>query len=39
MITPMLRPDLFGALASHAGDALYEHCYLDGVRQVRALSA
>jgi S-formylglutathione hydrolase FrmB len=28
MITPMLRPDLFGALASHAGDSLYEHCYL-----------
>jgi hypothetical protein len=27
-ITPMLRPDLFGGLASHAGDALYEHCYL-----------
>jgi hypothetical protein len=28
MITPMLRPDLFGALASHAGDSLYELCYL-----------
>ena len=28
MITPMLRPDVFGALATHAGDALYEHCYL-----------
>jgi len=28
MITPMLRPDVFGALASHAGDALYEYCYL-----------
>ncbi|HET8970633.1 MAG TPA: alpha/beta hydrolase-fold protein [Candidatus Nanopelagicales bacterium] len=28
MITPMLRPDLFGALATHAGDALYEYCYL-----------
>ena len=27
-ITPMLRPDLFGGLASHAGDALYEHCYV-----------
>ena len=27
MITPMLRPDLFGGLASHAGDALYENCY------------
>jgi S-formylglutathione hydrolase FrmB len=29
MITPMLRPDLFGALATHAGDSLYEFCYLD----------
>jgi S-formylglutathione hydrolase FrmB len=28
MITPMLRPDLFGALATHAGDALYEMCYI-----------
>jgi hypothetical protein len=28
MITPMLRPDLFGALATHAGDALYEMSYL-----------
>jgi hypothetical protein len=28
MITPMLRPDLFGALASHAGDALHELCYI-----------
>jgi S-formylglutathione hydrolase FrmB len=28
LITPMLRPDLFGALASHAGDALYEFCYV-----------
>lgn len=28
MITPMLRPDLFGGLASHAGDALYELCYI-----------
>jgi S-formylglutathione hydrolase FrmB len=27
MITPMLRPDLFGALATHAGDALYELTY------------
>ncbi len=30
MITPMLRPDLFGALASQAGDALYELCFLAG---------
>jgi hypothetical protein len=28
MITPMLRPDLFGGLATHAGDSLYELCYL-----------
>lgn len=28
MITAMLRPDLFRAFASHAGDALYEHLYL-----------
>jgi hypothetical protein len=28
MITPMLRPDLFSALASHAGDTLYEMSYL-----------
>jgi S-formylglutathione hydrolase FrmB len=30
MITPMLRPDLFGALATHAGDSLYEMCYIPG---------
>jgi S-formylglutathione hydrolase FrmB len=28
LITPMLRPDLFGAFASHAGDTLYELCYI-----------
>jgi hypothetical protein len=27
-ITPMLRPDLFGGLASHAGDSLYECLYV-----------
>ena len=27
MVTPMLRPDLFGGLATHAGDALFELCY------------
>jgi S-formylglutathione hydrolase FrmB len=27
MVVPMLRPDVFGALASHAGDALFENCY------------
>ena len=28
MVVPMLRPDVFGALASHAGDALFECCYM-----------
>lgn len=28
MVTPMLRPDLFGGLATHSGDALFELCYL-----------
>jgi Putative esterase len=28
MVVPMLRPDVFGAIASHAGDALFECCYL-----------
>jgi hypothetical protein len=28
MVTAMLRPDLFGGLATHAGDALYEYCYV-----------
>jgi S-formylglutathione hydrolase FrmB len=38
MITPMLRPDLFGGLATHAGDALYELLYLPEVgKAVRAL--
>jgi S-formylglutathione hydrolase FrmB len=27
MVTPMLRPDLFGGLATHAGDSLFEICY------------
>jgi hypothetical protein len=27
MVVPMMRPDVFGALASHAGDALFEACY------------
>ena len=39
MVTPMLRPDLFGGLATHAGDALFELCYLpdfpDAVRALR----
>ena len=38
MITPMLRPDLFGALATHAGDSLYELCYIPEFgKVVRAL--
>jgi Putative esterase len=38
MVTPMLRPDLFGGLATHAGDALFEACYLPEFREsVRAL--
>jgi hypothetical protein len=28
MVVPMHRPDVFGAFASHAGDALFEACYL-----------
>jgi S-formylglutathione hydrolase FrmB len=28
MVVPMLRPDVFGALASHAGDSLFECSYL-----------
>jgi Putative esterase len=38
MVTPMLRPDLFSALATHAGDTLFEHCYLSDARDaVRTL--
>ncbi len=38
MVTPMLRPDLFGGFATHAGDALFEACYLPEFREVaRAL--
>jgi S-formylglutathione hydrolase FrmB len=38
MITPMLRPDLFGGFATHAGDALFEACFLPELRHaVRAL--
>jgi S-formylglutathione hydrolase FrmB len=38
MITPMLRPDVFGALATHAGDALFEVCFRPEFRDaVRAL--
>lgn len=37
MITPMLRPDVFGALATHAGDALFEVCYRPGFPKVARL--
>jgi hypothetical protein len=38
MVVPMLRPDVFAAFASHAGDALFETCYLpDFPRVARAL--
>jgi Putative esterase len=38
MVTPMLRPDLWGGFATHAGDALFEMCYLpEFPRSVRAL--
>jgi Putative esterase len=38
MITPMLRPELFGGLATHAGDALFEACYMPAFpKAVRAL--
>jgi hypothetical protein len=38
MVTPMLRPDLWGGLATHAGDALFETCYLPLFREsARAL--
>src|SRR5438876_6497706 len=38
MVTPMLRPDLWGGFATHAGDALFEACYLPNFpKSVRAL--
>jgi hypothetical protein len=38
MVVPMLREDLWGGLATHAGDALFEACYLPTFRDsVRAL--
>jgi len=40
MITPMLRPDLWGGLATHAGDALFEMCYLPDFRHsIRTLQS
>jgi hypothetical protein len=38
MVNPMLRPDVFGGLATHAGDAVFEMCYLPDFRKsVRSL--
>jgi S-formylglutathione hydrolase FrmB len=38
MTVPMRRPDVFGAFASHAGDALFELCFMpDIAASVRAL--
>ena len=38
MVVPMLRPGLWGGLATHAGDALFEACYLPEFREsARAL--
>lgn len=38
LVTPMLRPDLFSALACHCGDSLFEACYTaDFPKAVRAL--
>ena len=39
MVVPMLRPDVFGALASHCGDALFEVCYLPTSARRRASCA
>jgi hypothetical protein len=30
MVLPMLRPDVWGGFATHAGDALFEACYQPG---------
>ena len=32
MVSAMLRPDVFGGFATHAGDALFEACYLPDLR-------
>jgi hypothetical protein len=36
---PMLRSDRFGALATHAGDSLYEYCYLGDFARAAASCA
>src|SRR5439155_9937356 len=33
MVVSMMRPDVFAALASHAGDALFEVCYMADFRE------
>jgi hypothetical protein len=33
MVNPMLRPDVFGGFATHAGDALFEVCYAADFRK------
>jgi len=39
MVVPMMRPDVFGAMATHAGDAMFDLCYArsfgDTVRALR----
>ncbi|MGH8149341.1 MAG: alpha/beta hydrolase-fold protein [Steroidobacteraceae bacterium] len=38
MVLPMLRPGVFGGLVTHAGDALFEVCYMpDFAKAARAL--
>ncbi|HET9124433.1 MAG TPA: alpha/beta hydrolase-fold protein [Solirubrobacteraceae bacterium] len=37
MVVPMLRPEIFGGLASHAGDALFEVAYLPEFPQAARL--
>ena len=39
MVVPMVRPDVFGALASHAGDALFECAYQPNFPRARAQAA
>src|SRR5689334_8904962 len=34
MVTPLMRPDVFGALATHAGDALFDVCYRPGLPEL-----
>ena len=34
MVLPLRRPDVFGCLATHSGDALFEMCFIPGFPQV-----